>query len=66
MSKKPKKRRTKAEVILDKHRKEPSPMVDDPRQITIFDYEKLQAFAKLDQAIQAAMKRGRGDGSGAN
>ena len=46
------KRRTKAEAILHKARTEPSATCHDPRQISLFDYDKARAFAKLDAAIQ--------------
>jgi hypothetical protein len=61
MAKKTRKRRTKAEAILHKARTEPSPTCYDPRQISLFDYEKVRAFAKLDATIaahEAARKRG--------
>ena len=51
-------RKTKAEAILDKARKEPSPTSHDPRQISFLDHAKAQAFSKLDAAIEDALKRG--------
>ena len=50
---KPRKRRTKAEAILYKARTEPAATCHDPRQISLFDYDKAKAFAKLDAAIEA-------------
>ena len=36
-----------------KARTEPSATCHDPRQISLFDYDKAKAFAKLDAAIEA-------------
>jgi hypothetical protein len=51
-------RKTRAERLLEQARKEPSPTINDPRQISFFDHEKAEAFAKLDEAIAAALEGG--------
>jgi hypothetical protein len=52
------KRLSKAERILEKARKEPSPTCHDPRQISIFVLDRDRGFAALDKAIKEAL----GDG----
>jgi hypothetical protein len=52
---KARKRRTKAEAIREKARKEPSQTCHDPRQISLFDLVKSKAFAELDKAIEEAL-----------
>ena len=56
MSKK-RKRLTKAERILEKARKEPSPTTQDPRQISFLDHFISKAFAALDRAIEETLRK---------
>ena len=39
-----KRRKTKAERILEKHRKEPTPTCHDPRRLCIFVHVKREGF----------------------
>jgi hypothetical protein len=65
---KSKPRKTKAQTLLEKARREPSPTCHDPRQLSLLeDHAKAQAkaqahaqaFAKLDRAIEAALGEGK-------
>jgi hypothetical protein len=49
-------RMSKAELILDDARHNPSKTCHDRRQLTFDNYLKHQAFAKLDEVIAAAQK----------
>jgi hypothetical protein len=62
LSRKPRKskpRKSKAEALLEKARREPSPTCHDPRQLSFLDHAKAQAFSKLDRAIEAALGEGK-------
>jgi hypothetical protein len=54
---KTRRRKSRVEALLEKARNEPSPFCNDPRQISFLDHAKEQAFAKLDEAIAAALER---------
>jgi hypothetical protein len=63
MKKRPtRKKRTKAERLLNTVRNSPSPKVNDPRQLDLTDYivdaRKREGFAKLDEAIEAELGKG--------
>jgi hypothetical protein len=53
MTKRPK--LTPAERLLQAARENPSKTCNDPRQITLFDFIKRQAFANLDEVIAATI-----------
>jgi hypothetical protein len=58
MIKRPKKL-TRIEKILKAAREKPSPTCNEPKQVDLFDYDKQQGFAKLDEAIRAITQEGR-------
>lgn len=50
------KKRIGAEKILHEARLNPSPFCKDPRQLTLMDAIKQQAFADLDRAIESTLQ----------
>ena len=55
---KKKRRKTKAEALLERARKNPSPHVSHSDQMELLDYIKQKAFADLDRAIGAELEKG--------
>ncbi len=49
-------KRTRAEALLETHRKKPSPTCHDPRQLDLTDFISRQAFANLDREIERVLR----------